>query len=175
MIIREATHDDVPAIAKVHVDTWRTTYKGIVPDEYLASLSYERRENIWHQILNDASENVDFTYVAEEKSGKIIGFANGGLERTGDSVYKGELNAIYILQSSQRQGVGRKLFGTVVEKLNQMDIYSMLVWVLDDNFACRFYEALGGKRIYDKQMEIGGVMLTAVAYGWTDIKNLSCV
>ncbi|MBW4507590.1 MAG: GNAT family N-acetyltransferase [Scytonematopsis contorta HA4267-MV1] len=175
MIIREATHDDVPAIAKVHVDTWRSTYKGIVPDEYLASLSYERREKNWHQIFNNSLENGDFTYVAEEKSGQIIGFANGGLERTGDSVYKGELNAIYILQSSQRKGVGRKLFSTVIEKLNQIDIHSMLVWVLDDNFACRFYEALGGKRVYDKQLEIGGVMLTAVAYGWTDIKNLSYI
>jgi GNAT superfamily N-acetyltransferase len=172
MIVREATQDDVPAIAKVHVDTWRTTYKGIVPDEYLANLSYQRRENNWHKIFNNASENGDFTYVAEEKSGQIIGFANGGLERTGDSVYKGELNAIYILQSSQCKGVGRRLFGTVVEKLNQIGINSMLVWVLNDNFACRFYEALGGKRVYDKPIEIGGVMLTAVAYGWVGINNI---
>ncbi len=106
MIVREASHDDISAIARVHVDTWRTTYKGIVPDEYLANLSYERRENSWHQILNQALENGDFTYVAEDKSGQIIGFANGGFERTGDSIYKGELNAIYILQSSQRKGVG---------------------------------------------------------------------
>ena len=42
MHIREATLDDVPGIARVHVDTWRTTYPGIVPAEHLAGLSYER-------------------------------------------------------------------------------------------------------------------------------------
>jgi len=42
MIIREATHNDIPALAKVHVDTWRTAYRGIMPDEYLANLSYEQ-------------------------------------------------------------------------------------------------------------------------------------
>ena len=31
MHIREATLDDVPGIARVHVDTWRTTYVDIVP------------------------------------------------------------------------------------------------------------------------------------------------
>ena len=43
-LIRPATLEDAPAIARVHVDTWRTTYAGIVPDEHLAKLSYERSQ-----------------------------------------------------------------------------------------------------------------------------------
>lgn len=101
MIVREATHNDIPAIAKVHVDTWQTTYRGIVPDEHLANLSYERQANGWYDILNHAPENGYFTYVAEDESGEIVGFASGGEERTGDPIYKGELMAIYILK---RQG-----------------------------------------------------------------------
>jgi GNAT superfamily N-acetyltransferase len=168
MIIREMTSNDVPAIARVHVDTWRTAYRGIIPDEYLATLSYEKRENGWYQILNKAPENGDFTYVAENELGKIIGFAGGGLERTGNSEYKGELKAIYILEDSQRQGIGRLLVTTVVEKLSQLNIYSMLTWVLADNPACQFYEKLGGEQIYSKQEERGGATLTEVAYGWKD-------
>ncbi len=49
MRIREATPDDIPGIARVHVDTWRTAYLGIVPAEHLAGLSYERSEARWRE------------------------------------------------------------------------------------------------------------------------------
>jgi GNAT superfamily N-acetyltransferase len=171
MIVRETTHDDVPAIARVHVDTWRTTYQGIVPDQHLANLSYERRANAWHQILNQALEDGNFTYVAEE-SGEIVGFANGSKERTGDPVYQGELTAIYIRQAYQGKGIGRCLVRAVAQKLAESGIDSMLVWVLADNPACQFYAALGGKPIHKKEIQIGGKPLIETAYGWTNTVNL---
>jgi len=172
MIIREATHNDVSAIARVHVDTWRTTYQGIVPDEHLANLSYERRANGWHQILSHAPENGNFTYVAEKEPGEIVGFANGGLERTGDLVHNGELMAIYIQQHHQGQGIGRCLVRAVAESLHLSGINSMMVWVLLDNPACQFYAALGGKPVHKKELEIGGKPLIEVAYGWMDTEGL---
>lgn len=172
MIVREATHDDVPAIARVHVDTWRTTYRGIVPDLYLANLSYDRRANSWYQILHQAPEDGNFTYVAEDEPNKIVGFANGGMECAGDPAYKGELMAIYILQSHQSRGIGRALTRAVAEQLHLSGINSMLVWVLFDNPACQFYAALGGKPVREKGLEIGGKPLIEVAYGWADTANL---
>ncbi|NEZ57727.1 GNAT family N-acetyltransferase [Adonisia turfae] len=172
MMIREATRTDVPAIARVHVDTWRTTYQGIVPDQHLAKLSYERRVNSWSQILNRASEDGTFTYVAEEEVGEIVGFASGGVERTNDPVYAGELMAIYILEGYQSKGIGHCLVQTVAERLHLLGINSMLVWVLLDNPACQFYAALGGTPVHEKALEIGGKSLIEVAYGWTDIGNL---
>lgn len=171
MIVREATRNDVSAIAKVHVDTWRTTYRGIVPDEYLANLSYEQRANSWRRILNHVSEDGSFTYIAEEHAGEVVGFASGGLERTGDPVYKGELMAIYILQNHQGKGIGRCLTQAVAAKLHLLGINSMLAWVLVDNPACQFYAALGGNPVYEKELEIGGKSLIEVAYGWIDTKT----
>ena len=52
MLIREASPRDAAAIARVHVDSWRTTYAGIVPADYLANLSYTRREQFWCDILS---------------------------------------------------------------------------------------------------------------------------
>jgi GNAT superfamily N-acetyltransferase len=170
--LRDATPEDIPALAQVHVDTWRSTYRGIVPDEYLANLSYERRADGWHKILNQASEIGDFTYVAEDEFGAVIGFAGGGLERTGDPLYKGEVKAIYILHSYQKQGLGRCFLRAVAENLNQSGIYSLLIWVLVDNPACQFYAALGGTPVYEKELEIGGKRLSEVAYGWMDTANL---
>jgi ribosomal protein S18 acetylase RimI-like enzyme len=172
MIVREAIHSDVSAMARVHVDTWRTTYQGIVPDEFLANLSYEKRENGWHQVLDNAPNDGNFTYVAEDEAGQIVGFANGGVERAGDPVYQGELSAIYVLKSSQQRGIGRELVRAVAQRLGQMEIHSMLVWVLADNPACRFYETLGGQKVHEKEIERGGVKLIEIAYGWTDTANL---
>lgn len=51
-VIRPAKIDDVPGIARVQIETWRTTYVGIVPDEHLANLSYERCQKKWSEILS---------------------------------------------------------------------------------------------------------------------------
>lgn len=172
MIIREATDKDIPEIARIHVDTWRTTYRGILPDDVLENLSYEKRKNSWHQVFNHASQDGNFTYVAEDKSGQILGFANGGIEREDDPFYKGELNAIYILESHQQKGIGRELVRVVVERLSQMEIYSMLVWVLANNPACCFYEKLRGTKINQKEIKRGEKKLIEIAYGWTNTSDL---
>ena len=72
--IREAVPSDAPAIAKVHVDSWRTTYAGIVPDEDLASLSYGQREQAWQNILAHP-DAYGFTLVAEAAGKGIVRFA----------------------------------------------------------------------------------------------------
>ena len=49
--IREADPIDAGAIARVHVDTWRAAYAGILSAEFLAGLSYADREQMWQQAL----------------------------------------------------------------------------------------------------------------------------
>jgi GNAT superfamily N-acetyltransferase len=165
MRIRVATVADVAAIARVHVDSWRTTYKGIVPEGFLANLAYEHREPLWRDALSkSASRSV--VYVAEDLDGHIIGFAAGGPERSGDTVYTGELYAIYLLDGWQRQGIGRQLTVTLVRQLVQAGFASLLIWVLAENPSRRFYEALGGQQVREQPVTIGGVQLIEVAYGW---------
>jgi ribosomal protein S18 acetylase RimI-like enzyme len=171
MIIRQAYVEDAAGIAKVHIDTWRTTYAGIVPAEHLANLSYEKREKIWAQRLSNPGNKV-FYYVVEDDSGGIIGFVNGGPERTNDPDYKGELYAIYILKQYQGQGLGHRLVSALAKSLLSVGMDSMLLWVLADNPASRFYESLGGQQIKSKQEDIGGATLEELAYGWKDIRVL---
>jgi ribosomal protein S18 acetylase RimI-like enzyme len=174
MRIRRATRDDIPAIARVHIDTWRTTYRGLVPDEYLAGLSYEKREEGWRWIF-DYSDSTDgnFTLVDEDDTGNIVGFANGGPERTGDPEFKGELNAIYIRESAQGRGLGRALVQAVVDGLLALKLDSMILWVIDGNPACKFYEHLGGEYIREKEVGIGGRLVKELAYGWRNISSIN--
>jgi ribosomal protein S18 acetylase RimI-like enzyme len=150
------------------VDTWRTTYRGIVPDEHLASLCYEKQTSFFQRMLTSSGL---FYYVAEDAYGEVVGVASGGAERTGDPVYAGELCGIYVLESRQRQGIGRQLVHAVVDRLVQAGIHSMLVWVLAENPSRRFYEALGGRQVATKQIDIGGTVLDEVAYGWLDLRE----
>src|SRR5262245_2642033 len=128
MHIREARIEDAAAIAKVHVDAWRTTYPGIVPAEFLASLSYAEREGKWRDGLA-APEYGEFTHVAEIDNDQIVGFATGGPERSGKLDYCGELHAIYLAAGSRREGIGRRLVHSVAERLLQLKYNSIMVWV----------------------------------------------
>ena len=177
MMIQIATTRDIPAISKVHVDTWRSTYQGIVSDTYLEKLSYTDRERRWQKIFARSTENSSFTYVAKNAQGDVVGFANGCPERTGKTAYQGELTSIYILKAHQGRGIGRCLLQAVANKLEQLELTSMLVWVLVENPACEFYLALGGQEVCRKEIEVGGKKLVEVAYGWKDttmLKNVDC-
>jgi GNAT superfamily N-acetyltransferase len=171
MLIREASLTDAAAIARVHVDSWRSTYTGIVPADYLANLSYARREQFWGDILSTPAPS-SCVYVAAQDTGEIVGFASGGPERSGDSVYRGELYAIYLLALYQRQGLGHRLTMAVVQQLLQYGLPSMLVWVLAANPGRAFYVTLGGQQVYEKETIIGAVPLLEVAYGWPDLRAL---
>lgn len=166
--IRKAVTSDAKGIAKVHVDSWRTTYANIVPDKYLTNLSYENREQLWiKNISNDA------VFVAENNVGQIIGFSSGGKERSGNYIdFEGELYAIYLLREYQGQGAGRALVTAIVEELKGLGLRSMLVLVLKDNPSRHFYETLGGKMIDTVEIQIAGKKLAELVYGWEDIRNI---
>ncbi|MBI5053316.1 MAG: GNAT family N-acetyltransferase [Chloroflexi bacterium] len=172
MLIREATLNDVEAIAKVHVDSWRTTYKGIVPADFLAALSYERRASIWRDSLLK-EDRTECVFVAEDERGNVFGFATGGKEREGDPLYTGELYAIYLLQESQQHGAGRKLVAAVAQHLLKQGHAAMLIWVLKENPSRAFYEKLGGVAVREKEIQIGGEVLIEAAYGFT-LSKLLC-
>ena len=167
--IRTANLSDAAGIARVHVESWRTTYKGIIPDDFLARLSYEQREHLWNQVLTDPSR---FVYVAEDEPGQIVGFISGGPEPNGDILYTGEIDAIYLLVPYQGQGIGRRLVITLASRLIQESMTALLVWVLAANPARKFYERLGGQLVYEKETSIGGASLIEVAYGWRDAYTL---
>jgi GNAT superfamily N-acetyltransferase len=171
MLSRRAQVSDASAIARVSVDTWRSAYRGIVPEQYLASLSYDDRAERLRSSLADPDAET-CCYVAENDGGAVVGFAWGGPRRVGDERYTGELYAIYVLAERQRAGAGRALMRAVAEDLQRRGMRSMLVWVLAANPSRRFYEALGGKPAGQTEIAIGGALLVEVAYGWDDVASL---
>ncbi|WP_368298031.1 N-acetyltransferase family protein [Cytobacillus firmus] len=169
MKIRAAELSDAGGIAKVHVDSWRTTYKNIIPEEFLENLSYQSREELWINIIPKG-----IVFVAKNDEGQIVGFSSGGKERSGDyKEYQGELSSIYILKEFQGQGIGKALVKSVTKELGKSGMDTMLVFVLADNNSTLFYEAMGGKVIDKIEVEIAGKKLYELVYGWDTIDTLS--
>lgn len=173
MLIRPARISDAEGIARVHVESWRTAYPGIFPEDYLAGLSYKQRSSVWESILSESDE-IKPNYVAVDDNRVVVGFAGGGPKRSGDADLDGELYVLHLLKDSQRHGVGRKLVTSVASDLARNGMVSMFVWVLEQNRpACLFYEALGGLPVREQKISIGGVTLNETGYGWPDIGPLT--
>ena len=111
-------------------------------------------------------------FVAEDETG-VFGFANGGKSRDAIEGYDPELYAIYLLQQKQKQGVGRSLVRKLTQALRSKGFRSLIVWVLAKNPSVDFYLSLGGSLVAEKQIEIGGVQLTEIAFGWTSLDELA--
>lgn len=85
-------------------------------------------------------------------------------------MYDGEILDLDFLASHQGQGHGRALTLLCAERMLEVGMTSMLVWVLADDPGRRFYEALGGSVVRERQLSIGGRELTAVGYDWPDLR-----
>lgn len=152
----------------MHIDSWRETYSGIVPQDYLESMSYDQRTEAW---VNVFAENhpLEKVFVVENENKTIAGFAVAGKSREPSFAYEGELNAIYLPKNLHGQGLGRLLFERCVEAIHGFGFQSMFVWVLRKNPALSFYIRMGAEEFSAKSIEIGGQQLEEVALGWNKI------
>jgi L-amino acid N-acyltransferase YncA len=165
--IRRATERDAVAISHVHVNSWRTTYAGIVPQQYLATLNETERVPLWQEWLTRDIQ----VYIAE-LDGKVVGFISGGPIREPLHSYDAELFAIYLLQHAQQQGIGTALLRELATSLMSKGFTSMTVWVLERNPSKHFYVKSGAQLITSKEIEIGGAMLSEVVYGWPALEAI---
>jgi GNAT superfamily N-acetyltransferase len=168
ILIRAATKVDAEAIAHVHVESWQTTYAGIMPAAYLAGLDETLRSKLWQEWLNGEA----LVFVAEW-DGRVVGFAHGGPNREPVAECDAELYAIYLLKEAQKRGIGGELLRAMATALLERNFRSMAVWVLEQNRSRSFYEKTGAHLATSKVIDIGGTKLLEVAYTWTDLKALA--
>jgi GNAT superfamily N-acetyltransferase len=168
-MVRAALPDDAPAIASVHVSSWRSTYRGLLPEDFLASLSESGYAERWRRLIADRASRI---YVAED-GGEVVGFASSGRERAGEPGYEGELYAIYVLDRAQRRGLGRELVRATVGGLRELGLGDLIIWVLRDNSPARaFYERLGGVYVRAQPITVGPATLEEVSYGWRRLDDV---
>lgn len=172
MSVRFAKPQDADRIGQIQAETWRTTYSGMLSEKTLANLSAERNAAQWRQMLTNPA-SVSFAVVIEDDAGQVIGFAAAGPERTHHPQFQGEIYALYVLQSSQRQGAGRELMCAAAAELADRGLNSLLIWVLRDNrIGNRFYQTMGGVVVVQERgMVLDDHEVAEIGYGWPDLRR----
>ena len=162
LLVRRAKIADCTEIARVHVQSWREAYRGIIPDDYLDQLSVAAHERQWRRGIASGT----WAFVAEWER-RVVGFASGGLSRSRRDI-SGELHLLYVLRAFHRRGIGRALFDACHYELARCGHRGVLAWVLAENSARRFYERLGGEPAGESMVTIATARLREVAYVWRD-------
>ncbi|HSR99670.1 MAG TPA: GNAT family N-acetyltransferase [Kofleriaceae bacterium] len=162
--IRPAKLTDAEGIARAHTASWRSSYRGILPEAVLARIDVDQRTASWRRVLQDASVLTLVAYDVTHHD--IVGFCDAGPSR-GRSGYAAEVYRIYIEHHAKRHGLGREMFEQVTDWLRSRQLSSLIIWVLDDNHhARRFYEALGGRASSRVASTVSGFPVVELAYVW---------
>ncbi|MDI3308483.1 MAG: GNAT family N-acetyltransferase [Acetobacteraceae bacterium] len=179
--VRRAKPADAAAIGIVHVASWRSAYAGVLPANYLASLSelghaagYEqaiidRRHG--HAVFVAVASGADAPPGHQGEGGVVIGFASGGRARR-PGLAEGEVETLYLLDDYRDRGIGRRLMRAMAAHLAAVGCRSAMLWVLRDNPTRWFYRHLGGQPAAWEVIRFAGQTMEQIAFVWDPIDVL---
>lgn len=168
IIYRKADVADAAGIARVQVGSWRESYRGVVAQAWLDSLSVERRTEVFRNRLGEQRDDF-YELLVAECGGEIVGICDVGEPRAAEFGCAGELYMIYLLKSHQRRGIGRRLFRSALELLVTDGRNSMYLECLAQNPYRGFYDQLGGEVCGRGALEQMGREYATVFYRWPDL------
>jgi ribosomal protein S18 acetylase RimI-like enzyme len=169
--VRRAVLADAAALARVHETTWLETYVGLMSQEMIGAMTADARTEVWERILSGRSSHLATTYVAD-RAGVLVAFGSCGEQRDEafrEAGYGGEIAAVYVLKTDQRQGLGTRLMRTMIADLKERGLSAFTLWMPRDNIPARsLYESLGGRLIGHRTVTRAQGALAEVAYGWRE-------
>lgn len=143
--IRHARPEDAPAIAEIHVRTWQSAYRGLLPDDALAAMTPEQRLPMWERLLAALPDG--HGVLVAESDGAVVGFSSFGPRRNADRGDELELFTIYVDPTAQHCGIGTSLLQASLAAMREAGAARAVLWVLDGNeTAQRFYRRSGWVR-----------------------------
>jgi len=138
--IRLATPADAPDMAEIHMRSWETAYRDIIPAEYIKEKN-ATRPALWESLITEENTRHHIILI----NGQAVGFLCVGPPQDEDldkSFY--DLQGLYLHPDYYRQGIGTQAMAFAYEKARASAKTNMIVWVLAENAnAIQFYEACG--------------------------------
>jgi ribosomal protein S18 acetylase RimI-like enzyme len=170
MNFRPALPADAKAIAALHAQSWRVTYRGVLSDAYLdGDIAVERRL-LWEERLSNPPANQYIVVV--EDGGHIVGFACAYADH--DEECGTLLENLHVDPNLKGKGVGTMLMADVAQwSVSVAPAAGMHLFVVEQNVPARgFYERLGGVVNGDEMWHApDGSEVRALRYAWQHIPD----
>ena len=164
--IRKAKIEDAEKVAFINAESWQTTYRGIVANSFLETITPEQQLPRAKRLVE--SSDLSCIVAEHKETGEIAGFACFGKNREPKVDADCELQAIYLLEKYQGCGIGKMLFDFGVKELKENSKQRMTVSVFEANNQARaFYERQGGKQIPNDHVDLAGVRHITSTYIWS--------
>lgn len=164
MAIRAASADDFKAIARLHADSWRDAYRGLLPDGFINYEMDGELERYWRDV---ALSEKDFVLVDESQNGDIAGFI---LVWGEEMPY---IESLHVEPGRRSGGVGERLMRAAAEELQSRGFSTAHLWVMTGNPRARaFYERLGGHVTGEEPRDIFGYKALNYKVEWSDLSMI---
>ena len=163
----EAGAEDAEAIASLHAESWRSAYRGLMPDSFLDGPVFEERRALWAERMHAAQPDRRFVCKAVDDSGTIVGFACVLLDE--EPEWGALLDNLHVRADAKGSGVGYALFQACLDWVRRTAPgTNMHLTVLEGNErARRFYERQRGTLIARQEIEVlPGVYRPVLRYSW---------
>ncbi|MCL2827629.1 MAG: GNAT family N-acetyltransferase [Oscillospiraceae bacterium] len=149
-----AQRDDLYRIAAFLDDCWRRTYRTIVSDDYLNTMSVESR----HEALCKRYDENLARFLMMLDGDLLIGVTVFGTSFTKGYEDDGEISAIYLHQDYIGKGIGHRLFAKTEQALTAMGYTYFVLDVLTANTRARqFYLNHGYKVVDERTFPLGDI------------------
>jgi len=168
-MLRLARVSDEPAVARLHADSWRTAYRGILRDDFLDGAVVANRRELWSTRFSEINRADQLILVSEE-CGEIQAFACAYLDA--DPEWGTLVDNLHVVPGLKGNGLGRQLMAAVAEDVQRHALHPVLhLWVYEQNGQARgFYERLGGLvNTCVEEPAPDGSRVNVLRYGWREL------
>jgi GNAT superfamily N-acetyltransferase len=139
-----ASAQDVESIARLHAQSWRTAYRGMLSDEYLDQHVVADRLEFWTSRFANVAPGRRLVLQAV-RDGELLGFVCVLLDA--EPQWGARLDNLHVSPASKGTGIGYVLFNAAREWIADVAMgTAMHLWCVERNHvARRFYERQGGQ------------------------------
>ncbi len=149
--IRKMNYEDAEAVTDVLINTWQTSYRGIVSDDCL--------DHMDRNTLIERRRRQYKNYIVVVMEGRIVGFCwymNNNSYSQDVPEADSEVVALYVLPECQGKSLGRALITYAMDDLREQGRKKMVIWCLKENHPSRkFYKKMGGTIFGEHKTHIG--------------------
>ena len=155
-------------IARIHVETWRSTYPGMLPDKTLIDMTIDDKAQSWRRTPGAARERGRGARRRVRRVAVPWDFASAGHNRHGSAALRRrDPDALCACRIGRIRVSGAACSKAASAPCARRGFASAVVWVLAENPARFFYERMGGKRAGERDEALWGAVLREIAYGWS--------